>query len=243
VLVFSQIAKGFKSGGINLGAQTGPFDAETLLSYELGIKSSFLEQRGQLNATMFYSDFENYQLQSILGTALVITSGDADITGLELESRYLTSETVSIGLMASWNNSEITDYSGALINPATLALVQTGEPLPRTPESSYRVDIQKDFQLSSGRLISTGAAYTWQDDANLDPFGTFGADQSDYGLLDAYIRLSELDDRWSLDLFGKNLTDEFYKQSAFLSAAALGSAVNANIGERRTYGLRFRAQY
>lgn len=243
VLVFSQIAKGFKSGGINLGAQTGPFDAETLLSYELGIKSSFLEQRGQLNATMFYSDFENYQLQSILGTALVITSGDADITGLELESRYLTSETVSVGLMASWNNSEITDYSGALINPATLALVQTGEPLPRTPESSYRVDIQKDFQLSSGRLISTGAAYTWQDDANLDPFGTFGADQSDYGLLDAYIRLSELDDRWSLDLFGKNLTDEFYKQSAFLSAAALGSAVNANIGERRTYGLRFRAQY
>ena len=115
--------------------------------------------------------------------------------------------------------------------------------MPRAPDFSYRLGVEKQFSLGLSTELSARLSYTWQDDVNLDAFGTYGAEQEAYGLLDAGLSWSSDDGRWSVDLYGRNLTDEYYKTSGFFYAVTLGSAMQAQIGAPRTYGARFRYSF
>ena len=67
-LIYGTISNGFKSGGFN-GAnsnttlQLEPIREEVLTAYELGIKSTLLNGRMQLNAAAFFYDYEDKQEQ------------------------------------------------------------------------------------------------------------------------------------------------------------------------------------
>lgn len=244
VFLFANIAKGYKSGGINLGSQTGPFDQENLWNYEIGVKSTLLENTLLLNATAFYSDFSGYQLQSVLDLNTIIVNADAEIYGLELESQYLVSDSFRLALTASWNESEITEYEGeGLLNPSTREPVVTGEPLPRTPKYLVRVSADKDFSLGDDFDLLTSLSYNWRADQNLDAYGTFNADQDSYGVLDGFIRLLPASERWLVELWGRNLTDEYYRTSSLMSGATIGSVNQSQIGWPRSYGVRVRYDF
>ncbi len=244
ILIYANVANGYKSGGINLGSLTGAFDPETLINYELGIKSTFLDKRARLNLTGFYSDYKDYQLQSILNTALIITNADAEIYGVEAEFTLIPLENWKISAVASWNESEITSYNQAgLLNPATNDPVVAGEPLPRTPDFAFRVAAERYVQLNDDLTLDVKASYRWQDDVNLDAFGTFGASQDSYGIFDALLRLHDSESVWSIDVYGNNLTNKFYKESVFTFSTVIGSNIAAGIGEPRTYGVRLRTEF
>jgi len=241
---FANFSTGYKSGGVNLGGFTGAFDPETIASYEVGIKSTLWDRRLRLNTTAFYSDFKDYQLQSVDGPSVIITNADAEIYGLEVEVDLIPADTWLINFVAAWNHSEVTEYAQpGLLNPATFSPVSAGEPLPRTPEFSYQVGVEKNIYSSNQSELTARLSYTWQDDVNLDAFATFGADEDAYGLLDASVSLTEISGKWSVDLYGKNLTDEYYKTSSLFYAAVLGSGLQAQIGKPRTYGIRFRYNF
>ncbi len=244
VLLFANVARGAKSGGIQLGSLNGPFDEETLWSYEAGIKSTFMNGRARLGLTAFYSDFEGYQLQVVQNIAVIVINADADVTGVEAELTIVPTETVRVDLVASWNDSEITNYPPGLANPTTGAPLFTGEPLPTSPEITFRLGLQKDFLTAGGNRWTIGTSYYWQDDVNLDPFGTFGGDEDSYGLWDAFIRLTNSTESWSIDVFGTNLTDEFYKKSiVFTSLQGGGGTANAFIAPSRQIGVRARLSF
>jgi len=48
---------------------------------------------------------------------------------------------------------------------------------------------------------------------------------------------------WSVDLYAKNLTDEYFKTGVFLTASTLGSSAQAQIGMPRNYGIRVRREF
>ena len=58
--VYATYATGFRSGGFN-GVGGRPFDAETLENFELGYKSTWLDDRLRLNAAVFRSRSDDYQ--------------------------------------------------------------------------------------------------------------------------------------------------------------------------------------
>ena len=96
VLVYFSVAEGFKSGGFNgrarnVGELEG-YDPETILSYEIGMKSEWLDHRLRLNLAAFYSDYEDVQLTeqhvdpaTLLQTIVTQNAGDAEIKGFEVE--------------------------------------------------------------------------------------------------------------------------------------------------------------
>ena len=242
--VFSNISKGFKSGGINVGALSGAFDPEELYNYEIGVKSTMMGNRLRANATAYYSDFTGYQLQSVEGVNTIITNGDAEISGLEVELDYKPTADWLLSLVATFTDSEITAFTEqGLLNPATNAPIMPGQPTPRTPDSSYRVSVQKNFMQGDANTITARISYTWQDDVNLGPFGTSGANQSAFGLTDAVISWSANDGLWSADIYAKNLSNEFYKTGSYFYSIVLGSTQQAQIAEPRTYGIRFRRNF
>ena len=243
-LIFMNLSKGYKSGGINVGALSGPFDPEELISYEVGVKSEWLDNRLRLNATAYRSDFTGYQLQSIEGVNTIIINADAEISGLELELDYLLEAGWELSLMASLADSELTAFSDeGLLNPATNGLISVGSQTPRTPDFAYRVALTKSFSLEGSGDVTANLTYKWQDDVNLDPFSTHGAKQSSYGVLNASLGFTSQDQKWKVDLYGHNLSDEYYKTGIYYYSVLLGSTAQAQIGKPRTFGLRVRRDF
>lgn len=83
VMVYAKTATGYVAGGVMSGI---PYDPEELTSYELGIKSQFLDNRLRVNAAGYYMDYEDAQAQLFIdGVQLFVNAAESTIQGLELE--------------------------------------------------------------------------------------------------------------------------------------------------------------
>jgi len=99
LMLYAQWARGYKSGGFNgrlnpadVSTQEG-YDPEVLDSYELGLKSTWLDGRLVLNLAIFQAAYDEIQ-QSVLEAApdgsfavIVRNAGAATVRGAELELR------------------------------------------------------------------------------------------------------------------------------------------------------------
>ncbi|CAH0270349.1 TonB-dependent receptor domain-containing protein [Pseudomonas carnis] len=92
--VYFRYARGFRSGGFNTGATTqgsvATVSPEYLSAYELGFKSEWLDNRLNVNGSVFYYDYKDIQLNAVIGTSTgslsTLTNGaSGKVRGAELE--------------------------------------------------------------------------------------------------------------------------------------------------------------
>jgi iron complex outermembrane recepter protein len=106
LMVYATAAKGFRPGGgnqplPNFGPPNAPanfhytewpktYDSDSLWSYEVGEKARFLDRRLIVNASVYYEDWTQIQLEELpFGYPLFDNAGDAKIYGGELEINAL----------------------------------------------------------------------------------------------------------------------------------------------------------
>jgi len=93
---FFRYARGFRSGGFNVGVTNSldpvlAVDPEYLNSYEIGIKSEWLDGRLNANGNIFYYDYTDIQTNLLVpnpagGVTTALANGPkADIKGAEFE--------------------------------------------------------------------------------------------------------------------------------------------------------------
>jgi outer membrane receptor protein involved in Fe transport len=108
LMVYATAAKGFRPGGGNAPLPTtGPYwgavfaaynytgtkwpssyQSDSVWSYEIGEKSRFLDRRLTVNASLYYEDWSNIQLESLPGDwPMQINGKSATIFGGEIETR------------------------------------------------------------------------------------------------------------------------------------------------------------
>ncbi len=101
VSTYARVATGYRSGGFNprtgidlstdpTPASLDPFDEETLITYELGVKSQFWDNRITFNTAVFLSDYEDIQIDQFQAgsggaSSVTINAGNAEIWGAEAE--------------------------------------------------------------------------------------------------------------------------------------------------------------
>lgn len=96
--VFFRYAKGFRSGAFNVGAtsqgQVSVVDPEILYDYEGGLKTEWFNKRLILNASVFYYDYQNIQINVLSPTgpggsaqSRISNGGKGFSKGIELEAR------------------------------------------------------------------------------------------------------------------------------------------------------------
>jgi iron complex outermembrane recepter protein len=124
VLLFAGFSNGFKSGGFDDSvvsdrfADVDPFDTETLDSYEVGVKSSWLSNRLRVNVTAFYNDYDDIQLsvmtlaQNGLPIINIQNAARAVVQGLELEmdARPSWLEGLALSVGVSFINADFKDF-------------------------------------------------------------------------------------------------------------------------------------
>ncbi len=101
VMTYVSWSRGFRSGGWNgrpgsTPDTIGPYDPETVDSYELGLRTKFADNRALLNVTVFQTDYKNKQEDQItsnpVAPATTITfvrnAGEARFRGVEVEAQF-----------------------------------------------------------------------------------------------------------------------------------------------------------
>jgi len=228
VLVFAKATKGFRSGGQQLRgssipASFLPFAPESLLSYEVGLKSTFLDRRARLNVSGWWSDYKDIQKSVIVLTP----SGNATVTqnaaaatlyGVDLEGTLIPVERLTLNGTLGYIHAEYDKYIDGNID-------RTKEPFTGTtgvPKWTYSLGARYVVPMDMGDLTFQ-LNYRWQDrmvtyrqplTPNSTPCCSVFADPALAETMGAYDdlsgRISLNLDAWdaTVSVFGSNLTNE-----------------------------------
>jgi len=227
-MIFASYARGYKGPAFDLSSfdeakAQNPVAPEISDAYELGIKSSFLDNRVQLNATAFYTEYDDFQVQGIDGSSGVVefnllNVGSLETQGLELETAARLTETLTLSVNAAYTDATVNDYVGPCYNGQTVAQgcisgVQTvnGGTLPNAPEWKYTaiLDYQKPLASMPFDLFAN-ASYLWQSETRFDINQGPRTVQDSYGVADLRLGIADKAGRYEITAYVNNLFDEFY---------------------------------
>lgn len=201
VFLYGSVQRGFKSGGFNIGSlQNDSFDQELTWAYEAGLRSDWLGGRARFNATGFYYDVNDLQVQTVVNNSIVVNNAaGAEVWGAEVDGRFTPLDDLTLDFAATWLDTEITEVDVAaaidptrisvptdpalasVVNdpenlPATGAFDIVGNRLPKAPEWQFRVGAQYVLGLPDGGELTLRADWAYQDDIFFNQFNDTGFD-------------------------------------------------------------------
>lgn len=232
VRIYGSYDRGYKAGSYSSGAQTGPQAQTPLLSelldnYELGIKSTLAGGRLRLNAATFFLDYKDLQVYELAGLTLVTSNAAAEVTGFEVETAFAVNHNITVG--ASYTSLDAKFTSDATAATGTLAYKDNV--LPRSPENQYTLYVDGGWEAFGG-TVNARADWQWTNEFYFDPSNAAEVLVPEYGLLSAYLGW-EGTNGLKVALYGKNLTDEDYRQHV-IKNAGIGFSV---FGAPRSFGV------
>jgi len=296
VNVYTTYARGYKAGGFNLdqesvdiitasatgfiaagpASSTGIVDAarfkpEFANSYEVGIKGVYLDGRARINVAGFWTDFENFQLNTFNGLGFIITNVDeVRSRGFELEALLAPSEGVTVNFGVTYADTRygkdvglcfpLQYPDGANNNCDPVADVGAGA-------SEFAPGgVFSDFFADHHRITNAPA---WS--GNLSLYGErplVGTEWTSYGTLGVryngrhntgsnlhplkferhhyYVNMSvgvrSPDGHWDAQLWSQNLNNE-YENTIIFDSVFQGGNQGTFFNTPRTYGLTLRYNF
>ncbi len=242
LMVYASATEGFKSGGYNAFEIQGSFDEELLWSYELGMKSTWLDNRLRLNLTGFHYDYKDLQINQwqtvpsgILG--IVDNAGSASTNGAEVELLTTLTENFKVEMGIAYLDAEFDEFvSIDPDRPEEGSLDRAGNVLPRSPKTTVNLAAEYAIPLPSGQLSLRGE-YFWRDKIYITQFEDERASVDPISIVNAVISYENTEGDWDVALFGKNLSDEEYPQHIITIQSLLGQV--GLYAPPKTYGIRF----
>jgi outer membrane receptor protein involved in Fe transport len=147
-LVYFTYSTGFRPGGVNRRADQGVYQADTLNNYEIGFKSSWLDNHLTWNTAAYIEDWNQFQF-SYLGLnsfTIIKNAPSANIKGVESTVVYkpldrltinssitLTDAQLSQTFCTDTNGNVIGNCNGPNVDPTSIA--SKGNALPYTPSA------------------------------------------------------------------------------------------------------------
>lgn len=261
-MVYVSYTEGFRSGGFNGratgAANAGPYQPEIVESWELGFKTSWLDNTLQINGSIFTTDYQDKQEDVVLpGTdgavtlTLVQNAAAATLDGFEIESVWIPLAGLTLTANMGYLDASYDDYT--VSDPVGLPLDKSGFELRKAPELNYSIGGTYEWQMANDSFIVAAMNYRWKDDYAINAsYGgpkNYSSDpliQESFGLLDASINYET--ENWRVSLFGKNLTDESYfyhvlDVAAGYSAASPTDATPVYVPGLWTFGTINRPRY
>ncbi|MGX1692336.1 TonB-dependent receptor [Brevundimonas naejangsanensis] len=238
LMTYAQYSRGFRAGGFNGRAGSflavGPYDSETVDSYEVGVKSDLFDRRLRLNAAVFTSDYQDMQQsvqQLIPGTlinqTLVSNVGAATISGFEAEATALLTDVFTISASVGYLDASYDEFMADL-GDGLGVIDRTYLPMPYAPKWSNSVTFNYKDDFDFGRVTAQASVRHMTD--MYTSFSTLNATtdltmRQSNTVVDGSLSLELPDGRWRVSLWGKNLTDELVINNTFGVGNLLASRV------------------
>lgn len=239
LLAYASYARGYTAGGYNTEAATAaalqaPFAPETLDSYELGLKSEWLDRRVRLNLSAFRSEYKDKQelfFNNVTRVLNITNAAEATMQGVDLEARWRANDWLRFG--ATWGFLE-TNYENFVIPGGAN---NTGNRLGSSPRHKASLNADFDVPVGSDRVFGnllyafTSNYYTG---AARDP----GLRVPGYALVNASLGYGFGGDRYELTGFVRNALDEEY-----ILIPSVQVVRGQYLGEPRTWGVSLTARF
>ncbi len=246
--IYVSAARGAKAGGFNrrtIDPAFETYDPEFNWTYEIGTKNVLLNGALIVNASAFYIDWTNLQISGrepdalVTDAAIITNLGGAKTWGLELATSYQPIDELTLSGTVSYVEPKVDDgvifleavagnwCSSGVCDPAGDI---GGNTLPRTPKTQLTLAADWQAPLNAGMDYFLRADTTYQS-RQFASFLNVGWVPERF-LVNGSVGLEA--DRWSLQLWAKNLLDREYVSSSLFGGAFNYAPV---FGERRTVGL------
>jgi len=273
VMTYASAARGYKAGGFNLdrvqssnGLSSGgsgitpvddtSFPGEFVDSFELGAKTTWADGNLLLNATLFHQTYEDFQLNSFLGTSFVVRSIPEVVSqGVDAELMWQPAAVDGLMLQGGLMYADTTyadDIPGADFAPGGQLYKLPGNQASFAPEWSgtasatyewgFGADLVGRFNIGAKYMSDYNTGSDLDDEKHQDAFTVFNA----------RLGFGAADRSWMVELWGQNIFDEDYVQVGFDGPLqAIGSpepgdpmnTYNAFLGAPAMYGVTFRMRY
>lgn len=238
------------------------FEPEEITTYEVGLKSSWLDGRATTRLAVFDSAYEDVQIPGSIGVdtdgdgiadsfaGVTTNAGKASMTGLEFEGSTLLAADLGAGgsLSAAWTfgwiDAEYDEYIIAVTEGGETSLqdVSDQRDVQNTPEYTGSLSLTYAMPLTlldrHGELAIVPLA-SYRDDTRQFEFVS-PLDESSYWLYDLSITWTSDDGRVRAGLHGRNLSDKEYRTSGYdflniPNPLGLEGTVTAFYGDPRTF--------
>ena len=241
MMTYMSYGTGWKGAGYNLDREQNAdftvdrdssFKAETSRSYEIGFKGRFLDHHLAIDLAAFDEAFDNFQLNTFLGTTFVVDSiPHLTSKGAEAEARYNMGD-LKLNAGVTYDDAKF----GPEAIPGLVLLANNTASFAPKWSAAYGLDYSHAVgDLKMGVTVSAKYNSAYETGSDLNPIKM----QHAYTLYNGRLAVGAADDRWSLELWGQNLSDETYYQVAFAAPFQAGT-YDAFMGQPRTYGVTLR---
>ena len=220
-MVYASYSEGYRLGGVNdfvpatagtppvscadelnaLGTAPGsPFTSDSLKSYEIGAKTSWLDNRLTANVALFFAEFEGIQSTVSLacGFSQQVNAGTVENIGFEGDLTFQASEALMMRFGFTYVDAEVTS--------AVAGLNAEDDAPPYVPEFSASGSIEYGVPIWNGfGFIRGDIRYVSSSNNEFSSLPTV-LELDDYTIVDLTVGYEF--NTWEFSLFSKNLFDD-----------------------------------
>lgn len=219
VMYYGLYSQGFRVGGVNNSNQPfapgipATFDSDELDNFEIGIKSTSLEGRLRANATLFFIDWDDIQVEPrdpAGNIPFTVNGGAAEVTGLEWAITGLPNDSWELNFSGTvYFTHELSENQPVLPGASPFVIAgQDGDELPNVPEFQIYASAQYNGEIS-GKPWSVIADLNYRDETNTEfrPDSPFNIRLDSFVVANLFANI-DINDNLSIGAYVKNLTDE-----------------------------------
>ncbi|MGH7021970.1 MAG: TonB-dependent receptor [Caulobacteraceae bacterium] len=255
-MTYASVSRGYLAGGniIGLAHVYGP---ETMWSYELGLKSQFLDNRVQLNLAAYREAISDLQvfIQSSTESGINNVNGVTNVDGLEAEFAAVPVTNLRLNATVTLTDAKYGKYittdtrfggPGPGCAAVTLLCNFQGNELNQTPPYTVDVGASYTFHFAAGTLTPRVDSF-FSGRVQFLPDNYFTSTQKPYHFTNLRLTWRSEDGRWQLEGFVKNLENANVISNDGLQSITLGQQAlepdNFAYYPPRTYGVRLTVNF
>ncbi len=241
--VYLRYAYGFRSGGYNTGATSqatvATVNPEYLTSYELGVKSEWLDGRLNANAALFYYDYEDIQLNIVSAVnnqtvSRLANGAEGEAYGAEFELEAVPVQNLHLNFALGLLHTEFTDYTSGTSD-------YSGNKFVRAPNVSAVIGADYRIPLEVGGALVLATDWNTRSRQYF-----FSNDQSQnmrtggYTLGNARVTYELPGDTTQVSAYVSNLTDKEYRNHTLPGGFQTAGVM---FGDPRTFGVSVTTEF
>lgn len=239
VMVYATYSEGYRAGGVNRARVAGipGYDEDFTENYEIGWKTTWLDNRIRFNGAAYHIDWDNFQFSildfTVSNLTIINNAGAASVNGFEIDSEFAATEELNLSFSASYNDAELDED---LVSGFVDVQAAKGSSLPFTPK--LQTTLIGRYETNVGEFGAFGqAAWSYTGDSWSDLNTSIRQKQDSYHLLNLSAGFSK--DNWHVDLFLHNATDERPQIARLDPGYPNDKDTTTNTNRPRMFGIRF----
>ncbi|GFM30308.1 TonB-dependent receptor [Novosphingobium sp. PY1] len=247
-LFYISFNRGYKSGGFPNPPATSvpqltPVSQERVDAYEAGFKLSLFDRLMQVNGAVFRYDYADKQLFSRIVDATfgpvraLVNIPRSRVNGAELQVDMAPAQGLRLTLAGTYIDTKVLE--GEFYSQTNQRLSLVGRPFNFSPKWQLNGSFSYETPVSETLMGFAGGDVTYRSSATADFNSGPLFDIKPYALVNGQIGVKSRDDRWSVAIFGRNLTNTYYYNTAF----GASDFITRYTGKPVTYGLRIGVTY